>query len=96
MRAAAVAVTSFASRLGRLRDNRLLTSSMVYLVANIVFALLCMLPLLQLAREAGRGCATSSLLIYSIPLLAGWIVYAALSYRTRLAERVLLAQPAGD
>lgn len=65
-------------------------------VANIVFALLCMLPLLQLAREAGRGCATSSLLIYSIPLLAGWIVYAALSYRTRLAERVLLAQPAGD
>jgi hypothetical protein len=58
-------------------------------------ALLCMLPLSQLAREAGRGCATSSLLIYSIPLLAGWLVYAALTSRTALTERVRLAHPAG-
>lgn len=57
-------------------------------------ALLCMLPLLQLALEAGRSCATSSLLIYSIPLLGGWLVYAALSYRTVLTGRLHLAHPA--
>ena len=58
-------------------------------------SLLCMLPLAQLALEAGTRCATSSLLIYSIPLLAGWLAYAALSYRTALAERVRYTHPAG-
>ena len=58
-------------------------------------ALLCMLPLPQIALEAGTRCATSSLLIYSIPLLAGWLIYGALSYRTALAERVPFTHPAG-
>ena len=44
-------------------------------------ALLCMLPVAQLALEAGKRCTLSSPLIYSFPLLAGWLVYAALSYR---------------
>jgi hypothetical protein len=56
-------------------------------------ALLCVLPLAQLALEAGTRCATSSLLIYSIPLLAGWLAYAALSYRTALPERVRFTHP---
>ena len=45
-------------------------------------ALLCLLPLAQLALEGGTQCATSSLLIYAIPLLAGWLTYGTLTYRT--------------
>lgn len=56
-------------------------------------ALLCTLPLAQLAREAGTRCATSSLLIYSIPLLLGWLTYGALANRTRLARRSRLEHP---
>lgn len=63
--------------------------------ANTLLAgLLCMLPLPQLALQTERSCATSSLLIYSIPLLAGWLVYAALSHRTTLTEHVRLTHPA--
>lgn len=59
--------------------------------ANIVHAaLLCVLPLAQLGREAGRGCGTSSLLIYSVPLLAGWLAYARFSHRAGSAECVRL------
>ena len=57
-------------------------------------ALLGMLVLPQLAREGGRRCATSSLLIYSIPLLGGWLVFAALSHRTALTQGLRLTQPA--
>lgn len=41
-------MTTFASRLGRLRENRLLTTSTVYLLANILFAAIpfALLPLL--------------------------------------------------
>jgi hypothetical protein len=76
------------------RSNRAVRQAVA--AANTLHAaLLCMLPLPQLARETGRSCATSSLLIYSIPLLAGWLVYAALSHRTSLTERLRLAHPAG-
>lgn len=57
--------------------------------------LLCALPLSGLALDAGRACATSSLLVYSVPLFAGWLLRDALSYRGRRAARVHLAQPAG-
>lgn len=50
-------------------------------------ALLCALPLLQLARQSGRACASASLLIYSIPLLAGWLVYVTISQRTDELKR---------
>ena len=53
-------------------------------------ALLCALPLLQLASEGGRACATSSLLVYSIPLFAGWLAYVTLSHRTAQPKRLLL------
>ena len=56
-------------------------------------ALLCLVPLRQLVPMGG-GCATSSLLAWSAPLLAGWLLYAALSYRTSLAARPLDAAPA--
>lgn len=65
--------------------------------ANTLHAgLLCILPLRQIALDVGRDCATSSLLIYAIPLFAGWVIYAALSYRATLTGRLHLAQPAGD
>lgn len=44
---------------------------------TLLFALLCALPLVQLARHAGTDCALSSPLLYAVPLLAGWSVYAA-------------------
>lgn len=58
--------------------------------------LLCAVPLTQLALDAGRECATSSLLVYSVPLFSGWLLYDALSYRAVRAGRAHLIQPAGD
>ncbi len=57
-------------------------------------ALLCMLPLLAL--EAGPRCATSSLLIYSVPLLGGWLVYVSLWYRATPTRRLYVAHPAAS
>jgi hypothetical protein len=53
--------------------------------------LLCFVSLTQLARDAGRDCATSSLLLYAVPLFAGWLIYEAMSYRTVLTRRLRLA-----
>ena len=53
-------------------------------------ALLCALPLVQLAGEGGRACATSSPLMYSIPLLAGWLIYLAFSLRIAQPKPLLL------
>ncbi len=46
---------------------------------TLLFALLCALPLVQLAQHAGVDCTLSSPLLYAVPFLAGWIVYAARS-----------------
>jgi hypothetical protein len=63
--------------------------------ANTVFAgLLCVVPLTRLALEAGRDCATSSLLIYAVPLFAGWLTFDALSYGPVLTRRLRLANAA--
>jgi len=59
---------------------------------TLLAALVCALPLSQFALAAGRSCATTSLLIYSVPLLAGWLTYAALSHRAALPGRVRLAR----
>ena len=65
-------------------------------VANTLFAgLLCFVPLTRLALDAGRDCATSSPLIYAVPLFAGWLTYDALSYRAVLTRRLRLANAAG-
>lgn len=45
-------------------------------------ALVCAVPFARLARVTGGDSATSSLLVWSVPLLAGWVVFAALSHRT--------------
>ena len=64
--------------------------------ANTLHAtVLCALPLAQLAFSAGRACAASSLLVYSIPLLGGWLAYLAFRYRIALTERLSLAGSAG-
>lgn len=64
--------------------------------ANAVHAaLLCALPGVQLARSAGITCASSSLLVYAIPLLAGWLAYAALSPRAAPSAPSPIATPAG-
>ncbi len=55
--------------------------------------LLCGVPLTQLALAAGRDCATSSLLVYSVPLFAGWLLYDGSSYLAARAGRAQLAQP---
>ena len=64
-------------------------------VANTVFAgLLCFVPLTRLALDAGRDCATSSLLIYAVPLFAGWLTFDALSYHAVRMRRLRLANAA--
>jgi hypothetical protein len=48
--------------------------------------LLCVLPLRRIALDLGRACAASSLLIYAVPLLAAWVVYAVVSYRVTMTQ----------
>lgn len=53
-------------------------------VASTVHAgLLCLLPLRQILMEVGAHRATSSILVLSVPLLVGWALYAAFSYRVQ-------------
>jgi hypothetical protein len=57
--------------------------------------LLCAVPFAQLALNAGRECATSSLLVYSVPLFAGWLLYDGLWYLAqRAGARTALDLPA--
>lgn len=64
--------------------------------ANTLHAfVLCALPLAQLTLAAGRACAASSLLVYSIPLLGGWLAYLAILYRITLTDRLQLASSVG-
>ncbi len=57
--------------------------------------LLCAVPFAQLALNAGRECATSSLLVYSVPLFAGWLLYDGFGYLAqRAGARTALDLPA--
>ena len=72
-----------ATWIGTVFSRRNATVRRAVAVANTLHAaILCALPLTQLALERGTWCATSSPLVYAIPLLAGWLVYAALPHRT--------------
>ena len=74
------------------RSNPTVRTAMT--VSNTVHAgLLCFVPLTQLALNAGRDCATSSILIYAVPLFAGWLIYDTLAYRATLTARPQLANP---
>lgn len=64
--------------------------------ANTLHAIvLCALPLAQLTLAAGRACAASSLLVYAIPMLGGWLAYLAILYRNTLTERLPLVSSVG-
>lgn len=53
-------------------------------VASAVHAaLLCVFALRQIVMEVGANRAMSSLLVLSVPLLIGWVLYAAVSYRVQ-------------
>jgi len=56
--------------------------------STVQAGLLCVVPLTRLALDEGQDCATSSLLIYAVPLFAGWLAYDAVSYRATLSRRL--------
>ena len=85
-----------ATWLGTYYSRRNATIRQAVASANILHAiLLCALPLAQLTLTAGRACATSSLLVYSIPVLGGWLAYLAFRHRITLTERLHLASSVG-
>ena len=52
-------------------------------LASIAYAsLVCLLPLRQIVSHAGWNCTTSPVLMPFVPLLVGWVIYAAVG-RTR-------------
>ncbi len=63
------------------RSNRTLRQAIA--LASIAYAgLVCLLPLRQIVSHAGWNCSTSPVLIPFVPLLVGWVMYAAVG-RTR-------------
>lgn len=63
------------------RRNRTLRRAIT--LASIVYAgLVCLLPLRQILSQPGWNCSTSPALIPFVPLLVGWVIYAAVG-RTR-------------
>ena len=63
------------------RSNRTLRQAIT--LASIAYAgLVCLLPLRQIVSHAGWNCSTSPVLIPFVPLLIGWVIYAAVG-RTR-------------
>ncbi len=66
-------------------------------IASIVHAgLICLLPLRQIILEFGGNGATSSMLVLFVPLLAGWVLYGAVSYRVKPSGHADLVQRAAD
>jgi hypothetical protein len=62
--------------------------------STLLAALVCVLPLRQIALDLGRVCALSSLLVYAILLFAAWVIYAAASYLVRMTAGLRGARPA--
>ena len=84
-----------ATWIGLLYGRRDSTVRAAVKVANTVNAgLLCFVPLTRLALDGGRDCASSSLLIYAIPLFAGWLICNAVWYRATRTRRRLLPSSA--
>jgi hypothetical protein len=58
------------------RSNRTLRQAIT--LASIAYTgLVCLLPLRQIVSHAGWNCSTSPVLIPFVPLLVGWVMYAA-------------------
>ena len=67
------------------RRNPTLRQAMT--IASTVHAgLLCLLPLSRIILEIGGTSATSSILVVFVPLLFGWMLYAAFSYKVGLKK----------
>lgn len=81
----ALAVASWIATV-KCRSNPTLRQAMT--IASIVYAgLFFIFPLRQIALEFEGNCATSSVLVPFVLLLAGWVLYAALSYRVESKKR---------
>jgi len=61
----------------------------VTVACTLYAGLLCLLPLRQIIVKLGGNCATSSILVPFVPLLFGWVLYAAFSYRVKPSNREL-------
>src|SRR5512146_1002390 len=86
---AAVATATWIGAIYGRRDSTVRTA---VAVANTLNAgLLCFVPLTRVALDSGRDCALSSMLVYAIPLFAGWLIYDTLRYRPTLTRRLRLA-----
>jgi hypothetical protein len=60
----------------RSRSNRTLRQAIT--LASIAYAgFVCLLPLRQIVSHPGWNCSTSPVLIPFVPLLVGWVIYAA-------------------
>lgn len=76
-----LAAVATATWIGAAYARRNVTVRRAVAAANTLLAVaMCALPLVHLARYAGAHCALASPLLYAVPLLAGWLVYAAFSY----------------
>ncbi len=57
----------------------------VALASTVHAALMCAFPLRQIVAEQGARCATTSILMIFVPLLAGWVLHVGLASRSRPA-----------
>lgn len=62
------------------RNNPALRQAMI-VASTLNAGIICLLPLTRIILEIGGSSATSSILIAFAPLLIGWMLYAAFSYR---------------
>lgn len=62
------------------RSNPTLRKAMT-VTSTLHAGLICLLPLRRIILEVGGSSATSSILVPFVPLLVGWALYAAFSYR---------------
>jgi hypothetical protein len=64
------------------RTNRTLRQA-ITLSSITLSALMCALPLRQVVQQGGWACARSPILLPFVPLLVGWVLYAAVSQTRR-------------
>ncbi|HEV2672579.1 MAG TPA: hypothetical protein VGU74_15905 [Gemmatimonadales bacterium] len=72
------------------RSNPTLRQAMT-LAGTVHAGLLCLLPLRRIILEFGGNCATSSILVAFVPLLVGWVLYAAWRGRLLFSDETLAA-----
>ena len=68
------------------RYNPTLRQAMT-IVSTVHAGLIFLLPIRRIILEIGGSSATSSILVLFVLLLAGWLFYAAFSYRVELKKQ---------